>query len=66
MANQPDGGANQKLETANNEHPDGRFFVFRIQEQDAAQKKPDSNEEVVNDADQLVAAANDQFLMPEF
>ena len=65
MADQPNGGANQKLETANNEHPDGRFFIFWVQEQDAAKKKPDGNEEVVNDADHLVAAANDQFLMPK-
>jgi len=65
MADQPDGGANQELETANDEHPDGHPFIFWVQEQDAAQKKPDGNKEIVDDADHLIAAANDQLFMPQ-
>jgi len=65
MANKPDGGADQELEATNDEQPDGCLLVFREQKQDAAHQEPDGDEEVVDDADYFVAAANDQLFVPK-
>jgi integrase len=63
MPDQANGGANQELETANNEQPDGRFLMFGKQKQDAAHQKPDGDQEIIDDAEHFVTAPYNQFFM---
>jgi len=65
VADKPDGGADQELEAANDKQPDGRFLVFREEEQDAPHQKPDGDEKVVDDADHFVAAPDDELFPAE-
>ena len=63
MPDQANGGANQELETANNEQPNGRLLVFGKQKQDAAHQKPDGDQEIIDDAEHFVTAPYNQFFM---
>ena len=66
MADQSDGGSDQELETADDKQPHGGGFVFGEEEQDAANQKPDGNEEVIHDTDKFIAPADDQFFLAQF
>ena len=65
VADQTDRRANQELETANNEQPDCGCLILGEQEKDTADQKPDGDQEVVDNTQHLVPAANDQLFVAQ-
>lgn len=66
VADQADGGPYQELEAADNKQPDCGGLMLRKQEEYAPHQKPDGDEEIIDDADHLVAAPDDQLFVAKF
>jgi len=64
-AYKPDSWTNEKLSAAKDEEPDAWLLQRSKEKQDAANEKPDGDEEIVKNACDLIATSNYQLIMAE-